>query len=215
MVSIIPEHQFSKSYSLGDICKASVGSTAIKIENLFTKPCFTPIFEYKPPECWAVLSKGKSITLVPGQNWLATAEIKNEDGYVLENQALISGVGIHIKPDGTIGKGWIYLGGTLSESKGKWTDKKLFEKFKIFEKEGMFIGELIYTGLMGSIIRMTYKEYIEDIARPAFFQDLTYELTESKIIMFKTLRIKVLEATNSFLIFIVEDDGGLPWVPKK
>ena len=42
-----------------------------------------------------------------------------------------------------------------------------------------------------------------------------YELTDSKIIMFRTIKIKVLEATNSYISFIVEDDGGLPWMPKK
>jgi len=53
------------------------------------------------------------------------------------------------------------------------------------------------------------------MARPAFFQDLKYDLSEGNDIKFKSLKIKVLEATNSKISFQVIDDGGLPWVPSK
>mgnify|MGYP001043013533 CR=1 FL=1 len=42
-----------------------------------------------------------------------------------------------------------------------------------------------------------YREYINDMARPAFNQELQYDLNESNIIGFKGLRIEVILATNT------------------
>ena len=203
------EHEFNKNYDLGRSLKANVGSTLIKIENIYKKPIFSPIIEYQPP---GALSGFKKKKLVPEQAWTAVATIPNELGYILENPSFK--LRIHINLDGTIGRGWINEFGRAE--KAKWTSEPLFERLPEFNIEkGSFSAELIYTGMTGKTIRLTYREYTDDMARPAFFQDLTYELTDSKIIMFRTIKIKVLEATNSYISFIVEDDGGLPWMPKK
>ena len=37
---------------------------------------------------------------------------------------------------------------------------------------------------------------MDDLARPAFTQDLQYDLTESKVIGFRGLRIEIISATN-------------------
>ncbi|MHC1730829.1 MAG: hypothetical protein AB9888_02160 [Bacteroidales bacterium] len=57
--------------------------------------------------------------------------------------------------------------------------------------------ELLYTGKTGNIIKFTYREYIGNLARPSFFQDLEYDIQESDTIGFKGLRIKVLNTTNT------------------
>jgi hypothetical protein len=64
--------------------------------------------------------------------------------------------------------------------------------------------ELIYVGKSKDTIRLSYREYINDMARPAFHQDLTYDLAESREIAFRDLRIEVLEATNSTIKFFVK-----------
>lgn len=64
--------------------------------------------------------------------------------------------------------------------------------------------ELIYVGKSKDTIRLSYREYIKDMARPAFYQDLTYDLLESREITFRDLRIEVLEATNSAIKFFVK-----------
>ncbi len=66
--------------------------------------------------------------------------------------------------------------------------------------------ELVYVGLTGSTIRLMYREYSNNFARPAFSQDLTYDLSQSKIITFRSYRIRVLEATNDSLKFVVLSD---------
>ncbi len=56
--------------------------------------------------------------------------------------------------------------------------------------------DFIYNGKVGNAIKFTYREYVNDLARPAFTQDLQYDLSESQIIGFRGLRIEVLSATN-------------------
>jgi hypothetical protein len=57
--------------------------------------------------------------------------------------------------------------------------------------------EFIYNGRVGTALKFIYREYVDDYARPAFSQDLQYDLAESKIIGFRGLRIEVLSATNT------------------
>ena len=63
--------------------------------------------------------------------------------------------------------------------------------------------EIIYNGKTANNIKMLYREYVDDYARPAFFQDLVYDLGESKTIGFKGLKIEVTKATNSEITFRV------------
>jgi hypothetical protein len=71
-----------------------------------------------------------------------------------------------------------------------------------------FRQELLYNGISKKTIRMTYREYKNDMARPAFFQDLTYDLDQSSTIRFRSFKIEVLEANNSFIRFVVIEEGA-------
>ncbi len=66
-----------------------------------------------------------------------------------------------------------------------------------FIKEDYYKQEFIYNGRVGNALKFIYREYINDYARPAFTQDLQYDLAESKIIGFRGLRIEILNATNT------------------
>ena len=59
--------------------------------------------------------------------------------------------------------------------------------------------ELLYQGVQDKVLRLTYREFTGNFARPAFYQELTYNLnnTGSTIIKFKNLDIEVLEANNN------------------
>ncbi len=57
--------------------------------------------------------------------------------------------------------------------------------------------EILYNGKSKNTIKMVYREFANDMARPAFYQDLSYDLSESKVIGFRGLLIEVLEATNT------------------
>jgi len=66
-----------------------------------------------------------------------------------------------------------------------------------------FKQEFIYNGKVGNGIKFVYREFADDFARPAFTQELQYDLSESKIIGFRGLRLEVLKATNTDIDFKV------------
>lgn len=70
------------------------------------------------------------------------------------------------------------------------------EKYK-FSNDDYYKQEFIYNGKVGSGVKFIYREYINNIARPAFQQDLQYDLNESNIIGFKGLRIEIVNTTNT------------------
>jgi len=77
-------------------------------------------------------------------------------------------------------------------------DKIEYKKTKVFEpKKNNFKREFIFNGKTSNNLKFTYREYVDDIARPAFTQDLQYDLNESNIIGFKGLRIEIVKATNT------------------
>ena len=60
-----------------------------------------------------------------------------------------------------------------------------------------FRQEFIFNGKSGSNLKFIYREYINDMARPAFNQELQYDLNESKIVGFKGVRIEIINVTNT------------------
>lgn len=85
---------------------------------------------------------------------------------------------------------------------------KLFEPQIKTEKAetGSFKIEIIYSGLQENNLRAIYKEYKDDIARPAFYQELSYNLNKSKIIRYKQFKIEIINATNENLEYIVLEE---------
>lgn len=113
------------------------------------------------------------------------------------------------------------IGSTLISSQGsearitKIPDTIAFVKTdSVVPEEGGFAAELLYSGITGDTLRLSYREYANDFARPAYSQDLTYNLKESNIVTFRSLKIKIYRADNNEIEFSVEDDGDLPWVPR-
>jgi hypothetical protein len=66
-----------------------------------------------------------------------------------------------------------------------------------------FESSLMYSGKLGKVIKIFYSEGSDNLARPSFTQELTCNITDDPIITFKNTKIKVVEATNSTITFIV------------
>lgn len=62
---------------------------------------------------------------------------------------------------------------------------------------------LIYSGRVGNKINIGYREFSNDLARPAFNNDVEYDLGQSNVIGYKGAEIEVLEATNSSIKYRV------------
>lgn len=72
--------------------------------------------------------------------------------------------------------------------------------------------ELIYNGRSGDTIRVIYREYSGDLARPAFTQELQYDLSQQTEIGFREVRLQVEAATNTSIRYRVLQtfDGSPP-----
>jgi len=66
-----------------------------------------------------------------------------------------------------------------------------------------FKQELIYNGRVDNDVRIIYREFSGDMARPAFTQSLQYDLNSSKVISFKSVSIEIIEANNNFMTYRV------------
>jgi hypothetical protein len=77
-----------------------------------------------------------------------------------------------------------------------------FEKTTVYTV-GSMKKEITYSGKSGNVIKLMYREYADDMARSALYQDLSYDLLESRLIVFKGLQVEIIEATNSGIRFKV------------
>jgi hypothetical protein len=64
-----------------------------------------------------------------------------------------------------------------------------------------FRKELVYTGIAQNVVSLLYREFKDDTARPAFSQDLKYDLSESKIVGYRGARFEIIRATNQGLTY--------------
>ncbi len=77
------------------------------------------------------------------------------------------------------------------------------KKMVTIVNETNFKQELVYNGKSGNIARFLYREYSGNMARPAFTQELTYDLSESKVIGFREVRLQVLGTSNTSIKYKV------------
>ncbi len=79
--------------------------------------------------------------------------------------------------------------------------------FKLEKRSAVFENSvqqtLIYNGKIGSRIKFGYREFSNNYARPAFNNDVEYDLSESKVVAYKGAQIEILEATNQYIKYIV------------
>jgi len=98
-----------------------------------------------------------------------------------------------------------------------WTKDRL-DIFKLLDEkyyagEDLFKSELLYNGREKDTVFLLYREYTgEGMARSPFYQQLRYNIKDSSVINFKSLKIEVLDATNEGITFKVVSDGDVPWM---
>jgi hypothetical protein len=69
--------------------------------------------------------------------------------------------------------------------------------------DNSFQQTLIYSGRVGNKINIGYREFSSNIARPAFNNDVEYDLTESQTIGYRGAEIEILEANNQYIRYRV------------
>jgi hypothetical protein len=61
----------------------------------------------------------------------------------------------------------------------------------------------VYNGRAGNVAKFLYREFVSESARPAFTQDVQYDLGEGKVVGFKSARIEIIDATNTAITYRV------------
>ena len=62
---------------------------------------------------------------------------------------------------------------------------------------------LIYSGRVGEKINVSYREFSNNVARPAFNNEVEYDLSNSDMIAYKGAKIRIISATNEFIKYEV------------
>lgn len=62
---------------------------------------------------------------------------------------------------------------------------------------------LLYNGRVGNKVNIAYREFSSDMARPAFNNEVEYDLAESNVIGYKGALIEVIEANNQMIKYKV------------
>ena len=102
--------------------------------------------------------------------------------------------------DGKFDKYW-YQG--VGEKKIK---NPIFVDWEQSNRSSGYRRELIYQGRDGDNLKLFYREFTDDFRRPAYDQEVQYDMSESDSIQFKGLTISIQEANNEFLVYTIE--GG-------
>lgn len=99
----------------------------------------------------------------------------------------------------------LYAGGCSTPLPfGAMFEMKPIKDFSAFGGEGNY--QILYSGTSGNQIRLSYREFSsEDMARVAYYQELTYS-KDNKKIRFRNIQIEVLLATNEDISFVVVAD---------
>ncbi len=88
--------------------------------------------------------------------------------------------------------------------------KVFFKKGKVYSiLKDTFSQELVYTGNDGHKLFLLYREYIGNMIRSPFIQNLVFDLSKSKILNIGKYTIEIIKANNQGLQYKVLNDTNL------
>lgn len=192
------------TYNIGKIQEKSVGESMLTVVDgtVQIHEIYKATKTYQPPDFVLKNIASKSPLITEGSTWVLNGTTAGGDKFYKSDSFSHVYCLVSNSLDEFYG-----ITGCSSFYAGLWPSKisGLLRQEKITKyEEGSFKQELVYTGKSRENIRFQYREYRDNFARPAFFQDLSYDLSESKDIGFRGMMIEVLEATNSNIKFIVK-----------
>jgi hypothetical protein len=116
-------------------------------------------------------------------------------------------IGIRVSKDSSKNEVCISFpaGTDFCESNKQFTYKKV----SVTSQDG-FQQTLIYNGKVGNKINIGYREFNNDMARPAFSNNAEYDLSRSKIIRYKGAVIEIQQATNQYIKYKVISNFNTP-----
>ncbi len=82
-------------------------------------------------------------------------------------------------------------------------DAKFKMETQLSESGNSFQQTLIYSGKVGNKINISYREFSNNLARPAYNNDVEYDLSESNIIGYKGAELEIIKADNRSITYRV------------
>lgn len=208
-----PEHVFRKNYAFGHKQAAFVGEPIVSVKDYFVHR--TKTRSMRPTTDFVITSKLTQIQGTTETNYPVRGELTYEDKiYTIADistqyAALIDSSG---KPlfDKMLDTSDYFL--VPLSAMGKVTYEPRSVRFEqVFEERtdkiaGSLNFELLYGGTDGKSFTGTYREYTSDnLARPAFAQNLVYENTADSI-RYRNIRIRIHEVSSEKLVYTVLAD---------
>ena len=69
--------------------------------------------------------------------------------------------------------------------------------------ENAFQQTLVYNGGSGTTIKIGYREFKDDLARPSFSNEIEYDISKSRVISYKRAKLEIIEADNTHIRYRV------------
>ena len=203
--------EFKKSYEIGSVQEAKLGTAMITVFSGYVLPSYRITNAYQPPT--------RLPAITPKQEWVAHHSLGENYVITTKNHPYDLYYGIEIKPNGELAseKPWVQLDNHSRPMQDSWkpADPQVFVPLEGYAlHEGYFKAEFIYRGLKGNAAHISYREHSDYKGRPAYSVELQHDVNRSDPIVFRSLKILVLEANKERIRFKLLEDGGLPWVPR-
>ena len=206
-------HVLQKNFAIGELKSVSVGEAMVSLKDYYKKTRLNTWSVGQPVKLRVGLG---SMVVIPGE-YAVTGRVKVDETtydvvdakvhpYELTTMSPSSSavpMTFLIDESGRIARAGGGLGITSEVSGLEPADfcATRGEKTDIDARRSYTNFELLYSGVSGSAVRLTYREYSpDDLTRPASSQDLTYNLSD-KSIRFKDVLIDVESADNQAIRF--------------
>jgi hypothetical protein len=207
------QHIVQKNFAVGELKTAAVGETMLSYKDYYQKDRQT-VWSIGAP---ATLRVGLgSMVLIPGDYTAARRVQSDGTAYdavaikvhpfeltTLAPSSAVVPMMFFIDESGRIARAGGGLGITTEVSELDPADFRASraEKTSIDGRRGYTNFELLYSGVAGDAVRLTYREYMaSDPLRPISSQDLTYNLAD-KSVRFKNMSLEIDSADNQAIHF--------------
>jgi hypothetical protein len=201
----------SRNYTLRQRAQVNVGDSVIRVKDYYltqiSEPYFTPIESFTfLPALNLTFTQGQRYAIAgsterAGRTWAmvrhpteANWRILVSEGGDVHNEAVRIMTGFR---------------GPYAINPSTAKMKRMMGEERIEASKPYTNYEIIYNGTDKASLLFTYREFSpEGLARPAFYQNLTYD-AKAPIIRFKKFRIEIHSASNEGIVYtVLEDDSG-------
>lgn len=182
---------------LGVNVSAEVGDTLV----LQSRTSTVPAFEFSSSAMW-VGAKFHRLRAEKGEIWKAAYAVNGGHVYCgnaeMDTTLLQQGVWTTVPACLAIidGKVYAYLGGLVDIDPQQYPIQ--YREYSLASNSSEdFERRLLYSGISGNVVTLSYREFKGGMARAPFTQDVNFDLSQGRIIGFKGARFEVYGATNT------------------